>query len=142
MIWRKGKSSTSSCARRSAVPSFYGHVNLAVIDPARAVHPPAILIEYIENAVTLKDVDARLLDHALIRSFIGAINIMGSLGVGNNALNPGNFLFAPAWKPSRILLIDWANAGIHEPHTTDEQWEEYVETNGTTDAVKRLIGRM
>ncbi|KIP03585.1 hypothetical protein PHLGIDRAFT_121429 [Phlebiopsis gigantea 11061_1 CR5-6] len=113
----------------------HGNLDLSIIDPERAVYPPAILIEYIDNAVTFKEVDVRLLDHALIRSFrVGAIDIMGSLGVGNNDLKPGNFLLAPACKPSRILLIDWANAEIRgHILTTDEQWEEYVETNGATE---------
>ena len=126
----------------SAVPFFYGYgkLDLSAIDPTRSVHPPVILIELIENAAQLNEVDARVLDPTLVESFVGAVARMGpELGVTNNDLNPGNYLFSPMHKPDRILLIDWSHAGIREPQDTEEEWEDNLKNNGALRWTKQVL---
>lgn len=122
--------------------AFYGcgTLDLSISDPGRTLHPPVVLVEYIDNAVTLKDLDARTLDRSVIRSFVDAMHRLGKLGVCHGDLNLGNYLFAPAYKPTRAVLIDFADSVVPDPDTSDDLWEDIVHENGAVRETKKRIG--
>lgn len=126
----------------SAVPAFYGSgtLDLSISDPGRSLHPPVVLMEYTNNAVTLKDLDTRTLDRSVIRSFVGAMHRLRKLGVCHGDLNLGNYLFAPAHKPARAVLIDFADSVVRDPVTSDDLWEDIVHENGAVRETKKRIG--
>lgn len=125
----------------SGVPVFYGYgsLDLSNTTPPRAIQPPVILIEYIQDAVTLKDVDARLLSRPLIRSLLDTVQRIGELGVCHGDPNYGNILLAPAHQPVRAALIDFDDCIWYDSGITWEDWCVEVASNGEVRETKRKI---
>lgn len=124
----------------SSVPSFYGHgsVDLSHTTPRRAI-PPVVLVEYIDNAITLKDVDARLLTRPIITSLVDTVQRLGELLVCHSDPNYRNYLLAPADRPTRAGVIDFADCFWTAPDETEEEWSEQVLSEGEVREMKRKI---
>lgn len=125
----------------TAVPRFYasGSLDLSLVDPGRAICPPVILIEYIDNAVSLRHLDAHLLTLPLIESLLHIIDTTHELGVCHGDLNIGNILFSPPDKPTRALLVDFADALYREEDDSDEDWQGCVTFNNASGGMRGAL---
>lgn len=111
------------------VPVFFGSGTLDLahcIAPPRAFSPGLILIEHIADAANLRDIDPRLLRAPLVAALLETVRALGPLGVVHGDLNFTNFLFAPAGRPARAVLIDFADALCRAPGCSDAEWARTV----------------
>ena len=127
----------------TGVPLMYGsgNLDLSEIDPRRTISPPVILMEYIEDAAPLHEVDPRVLSPPVIQSLLDTMHRLPDFGVCHDDLNPGNMLFAPANKPVRAVLIDFGDCAIRKPEQSDEDWEVEILTIRGKAAVMWQVGR-
>lgn len=93
------------------VPRLIGHGTLTPAslqtDPQpRYITPNVLLLEYISDAISLKDADVSMLRPDLIRSLIDTVNILPTLGVVHNDAHHGNYLFSA----NRAVIIDFGKA--------------------------------
>lgn len=126
----------------TAVPTFYGDgvLDLSGTTPQRAYNPPVVLIEYIPNAATLHDVDPRVLTEPLMKSMLDIVDRIIDLEVLTLDVNPGNFMFAPADKPTRAIAIDFGDARLRTTED-DQTWRDMVEMNCARWTVKKWMRR-
>lgn len=131
-----------SALQGTAVPIFYGDgvLDLSKTTPPRAYNPPVILIEYISNAVTLRDIDAQLLKPPVMQSMISAVDNINRNEVLLTDVNPGNFLFTPAHRPTRAVAIDFADARVRTFEDA-RYWEELIDMYWATPTVRRWMRR-
>lgn len=110
------------------VPAFYGSgdLDLSGTDIPRAFNPHIIMLEHINDAVDLLDIDPGLLTAPIIQSLLDTVQQLGELGVAHGDLNCTNYLFAPANRPARAVLIDYADSVCRKADSTDEEWERLV----------------
>lgn len=111
------------------VPVFYGSGTLDLSRTAspRAFNPRLVLLEHITDAVDLRDIDPLLLSSPLVESLLGTVQRLGTLGVAHGDPNFTNYLFTPARRPTRAVLIDFADSVSRKPDSTDEEWARLVE---------------
>lgn len=129
-----------SSLQGSAVPIFYGDgvLDLSKTTPPRAYNPPVILIEYISDAVTLRDIDPHLLTRSAMQSMINAVDRINANEVLLTDVNPGNFLFTPAHRPTRAVAIDFADARVRT-FEDSRHWEELIDMYWATPTVRRWM---
>jgi hypothetical protein len=115
----------------TAVPVCYtsGTLNPSGLNTTRAIVPPILLLEYIPDAKTIKDIDPRVIAPSLIQSVFQTVTAFGALGVAHNDLHAHNILFAPGDHPVRAVIIDFGSAYVHEDES-DEEWKEIVARTG------------
>ncbi|EKM54081.1 uncharacterized protein PHACADRAFT_97039 [Phanerochaete carnosa HHB-10118-sp] len=114
------------------VPVFYGSgtLDLSRTAPPCAFNPRLILLEHIADAVSLRDIDPLLLSAPLVESLLDTMQRLGALGVAHGDLNFTNYLFTPARRPTRAVIIDFADSVSRRPDSTDEEWTRLVEEYG------------
>ncbi|KAI9066874.1 hypothetical protein FKP32DRAFT_1589175 [Trametes sanguinea] len=114
----------------SAIPRMF--MKGSVIYPdARAIHPPAVIIEYIPDPLVLRDVAPGTVD-ADICITLRAVDTFGRFGLFHGDINPNNVLFSPKARPTRAVLIDFGCAGFRIEGQSDEEWA--VQVNGFWDS--------
>ncbi|KAF8070038.1 hypothetical protein FPV67DRAFT_1485947 [Lyophyllum atratum] len=109
----------------------------------RAIAPRVLFLEYLSDAKTLEEVDPRVVGLPLAQSLVAAAGAFGPLGVVHTDLNPGNILFVPGGRPTRAVVIDFANSGVREEES-DEEWGACVYENADvwwmTKRLHRFLG--
>lgn len=127
-----------SSLQGTALPICYGDgvIDLSRTTPPRAFNPPVILLEYIPDAVTLRDIDPRLLTEPLMQSMLNIADHINDSGILLTDINPGNFMFAPADRPTRAIALDFADALLRDPNEDDQSWNESLSMEGARRTVK------
>ncbi|KAG5649660.1 hypothetical protein H0H81_002661 [Sphagnurus paluster] len=105
----------------------------------RAIVPHVVLLEYLPDAKTLRDVDPAVVGLPLIESLIATARAFGKLGVVPTDFNPGNILFVPGIR-THAVVIDFADSGARRDES-DEEWRETVEENDDVRWMKRALER-
>ncbi|KAI0742399.1 hypothetical protein C8Q80DRAFT_905220 [Daedaleopsis nitida] len=89
----------------------------------RAIRPPAVVLEYIPDAVSLNDVSPDALDVEMCATLVRAIDSFSAHGVFHGDINVHNILFTPKEKPVRAVCIDFGCAGIRAEGEDEETWQ-------------------
>ena len=124
------------------IPILWGHGKLSSAtmraDPApRYINPSVLLIEYIPNALTLKDVDPAMLRPDLIRSLLDTVDSIEKLYVIHDDPHPENYLFTQ----NRAVVIDFGKAFFREAGETEEDWIAVVQCHRIPPYVRRLLAQ-
>ena len=99
-----------------------------VIPPdERAIKPPAIVMEYISDAVSLCDVPADLVTPELCASLLRTVDSFAGLGAVHADVNWTNILFTPRERPTRVVVIDFGLGIARQEGEDDEAWQESVD---------------
>lgn len=127
-----------SSLQGTEIPVFYGDgvLDISGTTPPRVRNPPVILLEYIPNAVTLRDVNPRVLTESLMRSMLNVVDHINGLNVLLTDINPGNFMYAPADRPTRAIAVDFADARLRSPDEPDESWAEMVSLESAPSGIR------
>ncbi|RPD62729.1 hypothetical protein L226DRAFT_532282 [Lentinus tigrinus ALCF2SS1-7] len=89
----------------------------------RAIQPPAIVLEYVPDAVSLRDVSIEAVDADLWTTLVRVVDSFTTYDVCHNDINHNNILFTPREHPKRVVVIDFGCAAVREDED-DETWEE------------------
>ena len=91
------------------IPRLYAYGTVQT-QPARALNPPFVLIEYIANAVKLSEMNERLSSDVqkMAADLCSAVDQFASLGVVHTDINRKNILIAL----DRVVIIDFGCAGV------------------------------
>ena len=117
------------------VPRCFGSGRLIL--PDRAFFPHVVLLEYIPDAVNLKDITVRPRS-SIIASLTKTVSSFGALGVTHNDLNLGNILFTPSDDPTRVVVIDFGESALRKDEPDDE-WSSIVESNYDVGYLERRL---
>ncbi|KAJ7220780.1 hypothetical protein GGX14DRAFT_432054, partial [Mycena pura] len=90
----------------TTIPRCLGSGTCSLASERRAISPHVLLLEYIQDALM-----------QTARRF-------GELRVVHTDLNPGNILFAPAARPTRAVVIDFAESGVRGEDEDSDYWAE------------------
>jgi serine/threonine protein kinase len=118
------------------IPRCYGSGTLILAN--RAFHPRILLLEYIPDAVNLKEIVVKP-NQSVIVSLINTVYVFHTLGVTHNDLNSTNILFCPHSAPTRAVIIDFGEAYFREDGDSDQEWNEIVKGSGDAGAIKRVL---
>ncbi|RPD62720.1 hypothetical protein L226DRAFT_532291 [Lentinus tigrinus ALCF2SS1-7] len=88
----------------------------------RAIQPPAIVLEYVPDAVSLRDVSIEAVDADLWTALVRVVESFKTYDVCHNDINQNNILFTPREHPKRVVVIDFGCAAVREDED-DETWE-------------------
>jgi RIO-like serine/threonine protein kinase len=100
------------------IPCCYGSGYLVLEN--RAFFPHILLVQYIPDAVHLRDIAVKP-DRSILLSLFKTVSAFGALGVMHNDINPGNILFSPRNAPTHAVIIDFGHAEYREGDS-DEEW--------------------
>lgn len=106
---------------------------------ARAVAPPVLLLQYIADARSLEDLDALLVNQALLESALESVQQFTVLGVIHGDLNGSEILCYPAERPVHAFVIDFGNARTRAEGESEEDWAEAVVEAGNVRWVEMLF---
>jgi serine/threonine protein kinase len=137
---RAFRNEVESCQRLrglegQGVPLFLGSGRLLL--EGRSFSPHVVLLEYIQDAVTLKDIAVRP-KPSIISSLAKTVSAFGALGVTHNDLTLDNILFTPYDQPTRAIIIDFGAAECCEDES-DEEWSYIVRGNYDAGYLKKLM---
>ncbi|GJE89378.1 hypothetical protein PsYK624_054780 [Phanerochaete sordida] len=109
----------------SVVPRLYGAgtLDLSATTPPRAISPFVIFVEYIPNAISASAIDARRMTAPLLRAIVDTGEVLRSSGVIHCDANLANFLLVPAHDPTRVVVLDFAEAYTREAVQDDDAWQ-------------------
>ncbi|OSC98359.1 hypothetical protein PYCCODRAFT_1397266 [Trametes coccinea BRFM310] len=105
----------------------------------RAIHPPAVVIEYIPDAVCIGDIAPDALSVELCSPLVHAIDDFKSHGVTHGDVGYTNVLFTPKDRPTRAVLIDFGLAGFRQGNEDDDEWQYVVEWRGDSHRIRHLL---
>ncbi|KAI0748858.1 hypothetical protein C8Q74DRAFT_1361862 [Fomes fomentarius] len=105
----------------TAIPQLY-LVGTWLPPDERAIQLPALVMEYIPDAVTLGDVPGDVLDPEMCATLIRTIETFPSYGVYHGDLHDNNILFTPKERPRRAVVIDFGCSATREEFATEESW--------------------
>ncbi|KAM5545664.1 hypothetical protein V8D89_000702 [Ganoderma adspersum] len=124
----------------SAIPRLL--LAATVIPPdERAFQPPALVIEYIPDAVSLCDVPADLVTRELCAALLRTVDSFAGLGVVHGDMNWNNVLFAPSDRPTRMVVIDFGCGGVRREDQGDDDWQESVVWGSDSRRVRWVLGQ-
>ena len=92
----------------------------------RAFQPPAVVLEYIPNAVSLSDVPVDAVTPELYATLLHVVDSFAGLGVVHADVNWNNVLFTPSERPTRVVIIDFGCGGVRTEDQDDESWLDRV----------------
>ncbi|KAI0699417.1 hypothetical protein BC835DRAFT_567624 [Cytidiella melzeri] len=104
----------------------------------RAILPPAIVIEYIPDAISLRDVSGDVVDARIAAGLVRAVDSFPAHGVYHGDVNHNNVLFKRS-TPMRAVVIDFGCAGVREEAEDDETWQFNVDFAGDGVKLRRLL---
>ncbi|GJE89376.1 hypothetical protein PsYK624_054760 [Phanerochaete sordida] len=109
----------------SLVPICYGGgvLDLSGTGPRRAIAPPVVFLEHVRDAVSLDRFDARRLTQPLLRAIMDTGDALNAHGVIHTDANEANFLLIPARNPTRVMVLDFAEAWTRDAAENEEDWE-------------------
>lgn len=108
------------------IPKLLGHGALNPTcmrtDPQpRYIVPDVLLLEYIPNAVAVKEAHLSMLRPDLIRSLIKTVSMLHIFGVIHADAHDGNYLVST----TRAVIIDFGTATVRD-RQSDEEWTALV----------------
>ncbi|KAI9066875.1 hypothetical protein FKP32DRAFT_1645019 [Trametes sanguinea] len=123
----------------SVIPRMF--MRGSVIHPdERAIHPPAVIIEYIPDPLPLRDVTPGAVDVDICIPLIRAVDTFGSHGLFHGDVNLNNVLFSPRTpRPTRAVLIDFGCAGFRFDNQNDEDWEVQVQVHADSLWIRKHL---
>ncbi|KAJ7221682.1 hypothetical protein GGX14DRAFT_353219, partial [Mycena pura] len=108
----------------NTIPRCFGSGTRSLASERRAISPHVLLLEYIQDAKCLEDIDPSVVDRSLGLALMKTARRFGELGVVHTDLNSSNILFAPAARPTRAVVIDFADSGVREEDEDSDYWAE------------------
>ncbi|KAI0329997.1 hypothetical protein GY45DRAFT_792351 [Cubamyces sp. BRFM 1775] len=105
----------------------------------RAIRPPAIVLEYIPDAVSLRDVSADVLQPGVCAALVRAVDSFQAHGVFHGDIHQENVLFTPRARPARAVVIDFGCAGVRAEGEDEESWQFNVTFANDGGRVRRLL---
>ncbi|KAI0685540.1 hypothetical protein BC835DRAFT_1383501 [Cytidiella melzeri] len=121
----------------SMIPRF--HFSGAIIpSDERAIQPPAIVLEYIPEAVSLRDVSGDVLDVSTAVALVRTVDSFPAYGVYHGDINQNNVLFTRS-TPARAVVIDFGCAGVREDGEDEETWQLNVNFAGDSARIRRML---
>ncbi|RDX54306.1 hypothetical protein OH76DRAFT_1082478 [Lentinus brumalis] len=105
----------------------------------RAIQPSAVVLEYIPDAVSLRDVPGDALDVNMCLALIRAVDGFSAHGVFHGDINHNNILFTPQERPFRAVVIDFGCAGIKADDEDEETWQFNVQFAADSKRIRRLL---
>jgi hypothetical protein len=120
-----------------SIPRLY-HWGTYVPREPRAVEPYAIAIEYIPGP-TLKHIQSNLLVPSLYEPILQLIDSLSDYGVLHSDLNWNNILFTPPRKPSRGVVIDFANGRVRHEQQSEEEWRKDVQFSSDSEHIRSVL---
>ena len=122
----------------SAIPRLLATGTIIPPDE-RAIRPPAVIIEYIPDAVSLCDVPAELVTPELCTTLLRIVDSFGSYGVVHTDMNWNNVLFTPRERPTRVVVIDFGCGGVRMEDQDEEDWKETVRCGNDSRRVRWVL---
>ncbi|KAI0764756.1 hypothetical protein C8Q74DRAFT_1429621 [Fomes fomentarius] len=107
----------------------------------RAIQLPALVMEYIPDAVTLGDVSGDVLDPEMCATLIRTIETFPRYGVYHGDLHDHNILFTPKERPRRAVVIDFGCSATREEFDTEELWDFSVSFYNDGKRIRVALGR-
>ncbi|PIL34720.1 hypothetical protein GSI_03501 [Ganoderma sinense ZZ0214-1] len=105
----------------------------------RAVQPPAVVLEYIHDAVSLCDVPVDVVTPELCANLLHVVDGFAGRGVVHADVNWNNVLFTPRDRPTRVVIIDFGCGGVRTDDQDDDAWRECVAWNSDSRRVRRAL---
>ncbi|KAM5545657.1 hypothetical protein V8D89_000695 [Ganoderma adspersum] len=109
----------------SAIPRLLT-IGIVLPPDERAIQPPAIVMEYIPDAISLCDVPVDLVTPELCASLLRTVDSFAGLGAVHADVNWNNILFTPSERPTRVVVIDFGLGIARKEDEDGEAWEESV----------------
>lgn len=124
----------------SAIPRLL--LTATVIPPdERAFQPPALIIEYIPDAVSLCDVPVDLVTPELCATLLHLVDSFAGLGVVHGDMNWNNVLFVPSKRPTHVVVIDFGCGAVREEDQDDDAWQETILWSSDSRRVRWVLGQ-
>ncbi len=107
----------------------------------RAYQLPALVMEYIPDAVTLGDLAGDVLDPQMCAALVRTIESFPKYGVYHGDLNEFNVLFTPRERPQRAVVIGFGCSVTRKESDSEESWDHnalvYADGARLRDALER-----
>jgi hypothetical protein len=107
-----------------------GRLDLTNTDTPRAISPPVLLIEYLDNSNTFEEDHLSLV--TLANSLLDTVKSFGRCGVTHGDMNNGNIVFS--LDPPRASVIDFGGSALRWK-VSDEEWDDVVATRNDNPTV-------
>lgn len=124
------------------VPHFYGAGDLNLGEERRAIVPRVLVVEYIEDAVSLHDLklggDLGFLKAWHVKAFEDVFKRINKEGVTHEKVFSHNLLIAP----KRVVVVDFGGASVRWQGCTNKQWARKVDEEGDSVAVGKVVKRI
>ena len=124
----------------SAIPRLLATGTIIPPDD-RAIWPPAVVIEYIPDAVSLCDVPVELVTPELCATLLRIVGSFGSYGVVHTDMNWNNVLFTPREQPTRVVVIDFGCGGVRTEDQDEDDWKESVRWANDSPRLRWVLGQ-
>lgn len=123
------------------IPLFFGSGRLVLEDPncPRTFNPHANILEYIPDAITIRDVPATLITRPLVQSLLDTVQALGDLGVTHGDMNLGNILFSPKSSPPRAVIIDFGEGTLRDERFNEKEWRKVVHEGADNTYLKKRL---
>ncbi|KAI0804727.1 hypothetical protein BC629DRAFT_1247529, partial [Irpex lacteus] len=122
----------------STIPLFF--FSGSVLYPVeRAFDTPAIVMEYVPDAITLDKIPLENLTPDLCETLLRTADTLPYHGVLHNDLNLNNVLFTPSDDPNRVIIIDFGEAVLREESDDDSDWKELTRMYGCLRFIRYLL---
>ncbi|KAI1784117.1 hypothetical protein LXA43DRAFT_246888 [Ganoderma leucocontextum] len=109
----------------SAIPRFL-FAGTVLPPDERAIQLPAVVVEYIPDAVSLADVPVDVVEPELCATLLRVVDSFASYGVIHVDVNWNNILFTPRERPTRVVVIDFGHGRVREEDEDEDAWRETV----------------
>ncbi|KAI0804720.1 hypothetical protein BC629DRAFT_1437977 [Irpex lacteus] len=121
----------------TAIPRFLfsGTIHPNPDDERRAIEVPAIVLEYIPDAVSMAKLPEDALTVDLCVQLVKAVDKFPRYGVIHDDLHLENILFTPR----RVVIIDFGCAGFKEEGEGEEEWTKAVSFIGDRARIRRHL---
>lgn len=121
------------------VPRFYGAGDLVLEEKRRGIVPRALVVEYIEDAVSLHDLqrggDLGFLKAWHVKAFKDVFERINKVGVTHERVNSHNLLILP----KRVVVVDFGGASVRPQGCTNKQWARRIDGEGDSVAVGKVF---
>ncbi|KAG5649489.1 hypothetical protein H0H81_003494 [Sphagnurus paluster] len=120
----------------SVIPHFFATGRLAL--QQRTISPHVILVEYLPDVKTLKDIDPSLVELLLAQSLLATVRTFAKIGFVYSDLNLTNTLLVPGTQLVCAVIIDLTESGIREDKS-DEVWQQIVTCKDDASWMKKQL---
>ena len=124
------------------VPRFYGAGDLDLEEERRGIVPRASVFEYLEDAVSLHDLqlggDLDFLKAWHVKAFEDLFKRINKVGITHERVFSHNLLIMP----KRVVVVDFGSATVRPQGCTNKQWVKRVDTEGDSVAVGKVVKRI